>query len=98
MLVREYAEFRQEMRVTFSIPDSLWGDQIAVVGDFNNWNPFTHILEARRGEPNLSISVVLPLGQNYRFVYLVDGERVLEPAAAGVVDDIQNGPVSLLIV
>jgi len=57
MRIREYTVHRQALHVTFLIPDSLWVDHIAVVGDFNDWNRFSHLLETRRGEQHRSMPI-----------------------------------------
>ena len=44
------------------------------IGDFSEWNPETHPLQLRKNG-TFSATVSLDKGQNYRFRYLVDGER-----------------------
>lgn len=69
----ETVDNRQLAGASFSDPD------IALVGSFNNWNPFTHRLRPDPERPGFyRISVSLPPGTHY-YYFIVDGERVLDP-------------------
>ncbi len=48
--------------------------QIAVVGDFNDWNPKTDVMKALK-DGSFSHTVELPVGANYQFRYLADNSR-----------------------
>ena len=61
-------------RVTFTLPDCIWADQIHLVGDFNDWNPTSHPLHHHR-DGSWSITIDLKPGQEYQFRYLVNGEQ-----------------------
>jgi 1,4-alpha-glucan branching enzyme len=69
-------------RVTFSLPRSIWADQISLVGDFNGWDRMAHPL--RRGQDGTWIvSINLETGRSYKFYYLSDGTDRMYDAQAG---------------
>lgn len=60
------------VRVVFELPACIWADRIFLVGDFNEWN--TTITPFSQGRDGVwRASVDLPLGREYQFRYLVDG-------------------------
>ena len=54
---------------------------VAVVGDFNAWDPDANLLQ-RRIDGGWSTLVELPHG-HHRYQFLVDGEPTLDPCARG---------------
>lgn len=60
------------IRVTFSLPANEPSGAVSVVGDFNEWNPFSHPLR-RRANRTRSASVTVPRGSTIRFRYLAEG-------------------------
>lgn len=60
------------VRVTFALPADQPGGPVSVVGDFNNWDPFSHPLR-RRANGTRSATVTVPAGSTLRFRYLGDG-------------------------
>ena len=73
MIGTEPLQDTAQLKVTFAVPaDAVDGD-VAVVGDFNGWDPTIDPL--RRCEDWLKVSVVLEPGQQYRFRYLAEGGR-----------------------
>jgi 1,4-alpha-glucan branching enzyme len=60
------------VRVTFVLPaDQPTGD-VSVVGDFNNWDPFSHPLRKRTNGTRSAV-VRVPAGSKLRFRYLAEG-------------------------
>ncbi len=59
-----------KVRVTFSMPASIWADTIHLVGDFNNWNPTATPLKL--DETRWSVSLELDANQMYEYRYLVN--------------------------
>ena len=59
-------------RVTFALPDSMWADEVYLVGDFNAWNRTSHPFQRGRGG-HWVLTVDLELGRAYQFRYLRDG-------------------------
>lgn len=72
MIRRKPLRGGREMRVTFAVPDDgLNGEVVAVVGDFNDWDPYATPL---RKEGDLrAATVTLPAGRRYVFRYLAEG-------------------------
>lgn len=66
---------------------------VSIVGDFNNWNP-TATPMVRQPDGYWMVSLELRHGY-HQYVFLVDGERALDPKATGKTKDAQNQPVSL---
>lgn len=60
-------------RVTFEMPSKVNAKEVALCGDFNNWNPTTHVLETRKGG-RFSLTISLEAGQAYEYRYLLDGK------------------------
>lgn len=60
------------IRVTFSLPVDEPSGPVSVVGDFNDWNPFSHPLRKRANQTR-SASVSVPAGSTLRFRYLGEG-------------------------
>ncbi len=70
------------LKVTFAVlADGVDGD-VAVVGDFNDWNPTADPL--RRHDGWLSASLVLEPGRRYRFRYLAEGGHWFNDSDVGV--------------
>jgi len=61
------------VRVGFSLPPEVEADQVAVTGEFNEWNASLPMKRLKSGE--WRASVALNAGRRYRFRYLLDGAR-----------------------
>ncbi len=59
--------------VTFELPAAIWAEQVAVVGEFNNWDKQRHFLQQDRRDATWRITLELAAGQRYQFRYLVNG-------------------------
>ncbi|NTU81024.1 MAG: glycoside hydrolase family 13 [Chloroflexales bacterium] len=71
MVMREIVPAQPDkVRVTFSVPASLWADTISLAGDFNEWDPERTPL--RKNEEAWSVSLLLERGHTYAYSYLVD--------------------------
>jgi len=57
------------VRVTFALPIDDPGGAVSVVGNFNDWNPFTHPLR-RRANQTRSAAVTVRAGSTLHFRYL----------------------------
>jgi 1,4-alpha-glucan branching enzyme len=57
--------------VTFHVPAVSAASVVAVVGDFNNWDPEHHLMS--RSEAGYAITIAIAVGRRYRFRYLLDG-------------------------
>ena len=74
MLKKTVAKSGKTCRVTFSVPSNVDAQAVHLCGDFNDWSPTSHPLK-RRKDGRFSTTVTLETGQDYRFRYLVDGDR-----------------------
>ncbi len=68
--------------MTFAVPADAANGEVAVVGDFNGWDPTTDPL--RRCEDWLRTTVVVEAGRRYRFRYLAEGGRWFNDSEVGV--------------
>ncbi len=60
------------VRVTFALPIDLPGGAVSVVGNFNDWNPYTHPLRKRANQTR-SAAITVRAGSTLRFRYLAEG-------------------------
>ena len=60
------------VRVTFALPIDEPGGPVSVVGNFNDWNPFTHPLR-KRANRTRSAAVTVQAGSTLHFRYLAEG-------------------------
>lgn len=80
--------------VTFSLEIDA---PISVVGDFNDWDPFSDPL-VKTALGLRSASVALPSGCEIRFRYLVDGGRYLNDPDATAIEPNDFGAINSLLV
>ena len=71
---KEYTKTGRSCRVTFELPAQINAECVALCGEFNEWDPTKHPLK-RRKDGSFSLTASLKPGREYRFRYLVDGER-----------------------
>ena len=70
---------------------------VSVVGDWNGWDPSSQRLSDRNGDGVWEIEIRLEPGREYRYQFLVDGERwIPDPNAPLKVDDGFGGTDSVL--
>lgn len=74
MLKKSYSKTGKSCRITFKIPAELEAENAAVVGEWNDWSPESHPMTKRK-DGSLSTTISLDAGREYRFRYLLDGER-----------------------
>jgi len=60
------------IRVTFALPIDDPGGAVSVVGNFNDWNPYSHPLR-RRANQTRSAAVTVRAGSTLHFRYLGEG-------------------------
>ena len=70
------------MQVTFELPAWIWADHIAVVGEFNQWDPKATLLRQERDGVWRAV-IELPVGHRYEFRYLVDDHWLTDYQADG---------------
>lgn len=66
--------YKKTVRVTFEVPSEIEADAVSLVGDFNDWNPDETKLE-ERADGRFSTTLSLEPDSEYRYRYLLDGER-----------------------
>ena len=71
---KNYTKTGKLCRVTFVLPSDVSAKKAAVCGEFNDWNAKSHPMK-RRTDGSFSTTVTLPAGRDYRFRFLLDGER-----------------------
>jgi hypothetical protein len=77
-----------------SAPDAV---QVAVVGDWNEWNGDADLLRDKDGDGVWEIRLEVPRGQEYQYQFLIDGRQwIPDPNAAIKVDDGFGGMNSVL--
>jgi 1,4-alpha-glucan branching enzyme len=65
-------------RVTFRISKHLWADRVALIGEFNDWDPHAHLLQQAHLDADWHTTLELEMGHAYRFRYLVDEEHWMD--------------------
>lgn len=61
------------VRVTFELPAEVAADSVAVVGDFNDWNPVKHPMTFDKKKGVWTKAISLKPGGQHEFRYFVDG-------------------------
>ncbi len=74
MLKKTMAKSGKTCRVTFTVPAKVTAQEAYLCGEFNDWNESSHPLQPRR-DGSFSTTLTLETGRDYRFRYLLDGER-----------------------
>lgn len=95
MIQKHPSSVSGHLQVTFKLPADLWADKINVIGDFNNWDRTAHtFLQSRDG--SWKVTLELPQGYKYRFLYCIDGELKSEFAADSFETDPDRQQYSVL--
>ncbi len=71
------------VRVTFALPADEPPGAVSVVGNFNDWNPFTHPLRKRSNGTRSTVVTARP-GTTLQFRYLAEGGHWFDDEAATV--------------
>lgn len=74
MLIKNYSKTGKKCRVTFKLPAEVDADQVALCGEFNDWDPEANPMKQLK-DGSFSTTLSVDAGQAYRFRYLLDGER-----------------------
>ena len=64
----------EDVKVTFSLDAETADGPVSVVGDFNDWSPFSHVMKKRSGGGR-SASITVPAGSEVHFRYLASEGR-----------------------
>jgi len=72
------------------------GEQVSIMGNFNNWDPFMHRMVEDRDEPGLyTLRMPLPEGPVY-YLFVVGTQTLLDPLNARRAWDRDRQEVSYL--
>jgi len=85
------------MRVTFRISKHLWADQVALIAEFNDWDPHAHLLQQTSLDTDWHITLELEMGHSYHFRYLVDGEHWMDDDQADGYEFSPDGGVDSVV-
>jgi 1,4-alpha-glucan branching enzyme len=96
MIRKAYAKDGNWCRVTFELPPGTGAQAASLCGEFNGWDKTTHAMK-RRKDGSFVITVPFKPGNQYRFRYVLDGERwENDPTADGSVANPFGSEDSLL--
>ena len=73
---KQFLKTKPLCKVTFRVPKKVanGAESVAVVGDFNNWQPGSHPMTHLKAG-GFSTTIELEKGKEYQFRYLFDGEK-----------------------
>lgn len=71
MLKKQFLKTKSVCKVTFSLPASVQGETVHLVGDFNDWNEESLPMK-RQKDGSFTLVVNLEKGKEYQFRYLVN--------------------------
>lgn len=98
MIKKEYSKTGRACKVTLELPAEVSATSAALCGEFNAWNREAHPMK-RRKDGSFAITISVKPGNQYRFRYLLDGQRWENDwAADGYVPNQFGGDDSLVAV
>jgi 1,4-alpha-glucan branching enzyme len=74
MLIKNYSSTGKKCRVTFKLPKEVHAKRAHLCGEFNDWSHTAHPMK-RLKDGGFSTTISLDSDREYRFRYLLDGER-----------------------
>ena len=74
MIKKTYSETDPSWLVTFELPPDVNAQTACLCGEFNEWSEASHPME-RREDGSFTLTLSLQPERQYRFRYLLDGER-----------------------
>jgi 1,4-alpha-glucan branching enzyme len=81
-LAKQFLKSKPVCKVTFELSaDQVQGKEVALLGDFNNWNSTDTQLKKQKSG-TFKATVELPVGQELQFRYLIDGANWINDEAA----------------
>ena len=81
MVKKSYSKTGRSCRVTFALPAEVKARKVSLCGEFNDWNKKSHPMK-RRKDGSFSLTMSLTSGQQYRFRYVLDGQRWVDEQGA----------------
>ena len=95
MLYKRASSQTGYIQITFHLPSTLWASKVTVMGDFNHWNPSANFLVQNR-TGCWEHTVELPVNKQYRFIYCVDGELLVDYHADDFIVDTDSIPYGII--
>lgn len=93
---KTYSKTGRYCRLTFKLPVDESIQTVALCGEFNDWDPKSHPM-VRRKDGSFSLTLSLPAGKQYRYRYLLNGDRwENDPAADGYMQNLYGSDDSLI--
>ena len=86
--------YQKPLRALNFICNAPQAKSVAVVGDFNQWNPASHAMKQMPDKTWL-LNIELKHG-HHRYAFLVDGVLTLDPKAQGITRNDKGERVSLV--
>jgi 1,4-alpha-glucan branching enzyme len=71
---KEYTKTGRSCRVTFELPTEVKAQSACLCGEFNDWDQSSHQMK-RRKDGSFTLTISLKPGRQYRYRFLLDGER-----------------------
>ena len=71
MLKKRYLKSRPVCKVKFYLPAAIQAETVHLVGDFNDWDEQTTVMEKLK-DGRFTVELELDTGREYQFRYLVD--------------------------
>ena len=71
---KDYTKTGRSCRVTFELPAEVKAQKACLCGEFNQWDPSSHPMK-RRKDGSFTLTISMKPGQQYRYRFLLDGER-----------------------
>lgn len=72
MIEKKVSPKGKSVRVTFALPPDVASEKVAIVGDFNNWNPDKDTMKFDKKKGVWRKSISLKPNNEYQFRYYVD--------------------------
>ena len=96
-MIKRNSEKNDKVKLTFVLPYDEGQPAVAVVGDFNNWNPSSMKL-VKRANGTCSGSVVVDAGQRYQFRYYSEDGRWFNDVEADAFEPSEYGSENGVVV
>src|SRR5579871_371751 len=74
MLKKQYLKTRDVCKVTFSLPETVQGENVSLVGEFNQWDEAATPMKKQKNG-SFNVTVYLDKEREYQFRYLVNGHE-----------------------
>lgn len=95
---KQFLKSKPVCKVSFKVSkeEAAGAGQVAVLGDFNSWNPEEGAMNALK-DGSFSLTLELEAGKSYRFRYLADGSRWFDEAEADGIEAGEFGAANNLL-